>query len=369
MVGLALALVRSVVAETPPEIQREEQRLDRIESAVTQAREALEQRATAAALTAAPEEPVPSSAILETLKKRAAQAIARRHARRWALTTSTTLSTTIETNPNLDSSHKGDGFFEEDGDITYHWRWFTGMAQDFGYRVTNVNYIELTDNNYSDNTGYTTVRYTPVKWLRATGGYEFTGLNYYRNGGSTMISQRVYAQIKHTLPKGLYYQTGWGYIARNYITKEARDAAGADTDDHRQDARHTMHVETGAILWGALLKVRHEGAFHFSNDAFQKFYNYQSYKVRTTLARELWEKWQASSTFSFERKNYTRRLVSTDTIKAEYDNSYSYGLNLTYALSPTVSLSYDYSRKKLDSNTPSSEYTDTTNQFSLNASF
>ena len=365
---MGVALVRPAFAETPQEAHREEQRLDHIESAVTQAREALEKKETASASTDVQEEPSPS-AILETLKKRAAEAIARRHARRWALTTNTTISTTIETNPNLDSSRKGDGFFEEDEDITFHWHWFTGMAQDVGYRVTNVNYMELTDNNYSDNTGYTTVRYTPVKWLRATAGYEFTGLNYYRNSGSTLLSQRIYAQLRHTLPKNLYYQVGWSHIDRYYLNKEARNGDGNDTDNNRRDTRHTMHVETGAVLWGTLLKVRHEAAFHFSNDAFQDFYNYQSYKVRATVAREFLEKWQASGTFSFERKNYTERLVSTSVIKAEYDNSYSYGVNLTYALSPNVSLVYDYSRKKLDSNTPSSEYTDTTNQFSLSASF
>lgn len=362
-----LAAISPVAAETSQEARHEEQRLERIEAAVAQARDIAERNTPAAAVVQ--DEAVPASAILETLKKRAAEAIARRRARRWAIATSTTLSTTIETNPNLDSSRKGDVFFEEDGDISFKWRWFAGMSQDAGYRVTNVNYTELTDNNYSDNTGYTTLRYAPVPWLRATAGYEFTGLNYYRNSSSTMISQRVYAQLRHLLPHGLYYQGGWSYFYRYYFHKEARDGDGADTDNHRQDIRHTMHVETGAVLWDTLLKVRHEAAFHYSNDAYQEYNDFQSYKLRATVAREFLERWQASGTFSVERKNYTGRLVSTETIKAEYDTSYSYGLNVTYTLSPNISLSYDYSRKKLDSNAALSEYTDTTNQFSLSASF
>ena len=373
-------------ADVPPlaaaenEPQREEQRLEQMEATASRLREQAETRAEGAAAQqaavaeAAAAAPAPSdvtpAAILETLKKRAGTAIARRRARRLSLTTTTTLSTTIETNPTLDSSHKGDLSFEEDGDIGIRWRWFSRLNQDAGYRITNVNYVELRDNNYVDHTPYSTLRLTPFKWLRLTSGYEFDGLSYYENRGSSSDGHRVYAQARHLLPWwGLYQQFGWNHTYRRYSVKHARDGGGNDTDDARHDTKHALHYEIGVRVWKTLVSVRQEGAENYSNDAFQDYYNYQSYKVRSTVAREFWKKWQGTGTFSFERKNYAQRQVSSAAAIAESDNTFSYGLGLTYDLSPNVSLTYNYSRKKLDSNTPSSEYTDTTNQFGLSASF
>ncbi len=359
---------------TDQETRHEEQRLQQMDALresraeiVDQARDAAIARAVADAQIA-PTGP-PAAAVLETLKQRAQEIILKRRARRWMLTTSTTLSAAIETNPNFDASRKGDGFFEEDTDLLFRWRWFQGLTQDIGHRLTNTHYIELRDSNYLDNTLYTGWRYTPAPWLRVTSGYEFEALNYYEGRDSSFNSHRVYVQARHTLPKYLYYQAGWSWLYRRYSVRHARDGDGLDTDDARHDTRHTMHVEVGSVVKDTYLSVRQEGAWHFSNDAYQDLYDYQSYRVRATVARDFWRVWRGSGTFSFERKNYTERLVSTDIVKAEYDNAFTYGVSLTYSISPDVNLTYSYTRRKQDSNAPASEYTDTTNQFSLTAGF
>ena len=361
-------------ADSVQDAAREQQRLDQLQASkdakASSASEPANAVAPSAEMMEQPSAPgTAPAAVLETLKKRAQRAIVKRRARRWMLATNTTLAVGIETNPNYDASRKGDAFFEEDTDLLFRWRWFNGLTQDVGHRLTNANYTELRDNNYMDNTLYTSWRYAPVRWLRITSGYEFNNLNYYENPLSSLYGHRVYVQVRHTLPKYLYYQAGWSWFYRGYSERMARDGDGNDTDKSRHDVRHTMHVELGSVIKGTYLSVRQEGAWHYSNDAYQDYYNYQSYRVRGTLARDFWTKWRGSGTFSFERKNYTDRLVSSDAVEAEYDNSFTYAASVTYNLSRDVSLQYSYTRRKQDSNAPLYEYTNTTNQFSLNASF
>ena len=91
--------------------------------------------------------------------------------------------------------------------------------------------------------------------------------------------------------------------------------------------------------------------------------------MRATVSREFWKQWRGSGTFSYEQKNYTDRLISSTVAKAQADSTYSYSGSLTYNFSPEVSLVYTLARRTVHSNAPSSEYTDTTNQFALNATF
>lgn len=373
MAGGLLAAAAPSFAETAEEANRAEQRLERVQAS-REARSETSSEARDASLEAPPAptaDALPSSAILDTLKRRARAVIERRRARRWAISTYTTLSTTIDTNPNLDSSRKGDGVFEESTDLTVRWRWFKNVSEDVGYRITNDHYVELRDNNYTDNTLYTTWRYTPWRWLRLTAGYEFTALNYYENRSSSLDSHRVYVTGRHSLPwQGFFYESGWSYFYRRYSVRKANDGTQSPTDDARHDTRHTVHWTVGGTpFWKTLLQVRQEAYFHFSNDAFQDFYDTQVYKVRLTASRSFWKQWRGSGTFSVERKNYTERLIATTVVKGQADNTFSYSGSLTYNLSPDVSLVYTYTRRKVDSNTPLNEYTDTTNQFSLNASF
>lgn len=311
------------------------------------------------------------SEIVERFRRLAAEELAIRRLRpRLAVSplAQFTLSQAYETNPNLDSSHRSDFYTEEDGLLGVSFQYEPWqVTQDIGARFTNAHYAEFRDNNSLSTRVYSHLRWKPLDgriWLDVD--YELEDLEYPEDKGSTYLGSKVSTALRHRLSPWLFHRAGWSYEARWYDSRKTRDGAGNALDTRRADDRHRAFYEIGGIRGGTFLRVRQDVYIHSSNEAFQETYDSQVYGVNVFASTKLAERLQLTGSAGFQRKNYHRR-PAVDT--ASYDDTYLYTTGLSFQLTPQLSAGYQFTRMKLDSNTPAHEYTNSVNALSLDLQF
>jgi len=325
------------------------------------------------------ERPEPSAStqeVVAAIKRRAQQILEeRRKARRLRVSWDLSQLVGYESNPANSPDHVGDTYLEQSLYGVFSKKLTPTVTWQGIYSGSYDNYLEYGDGDYMSHT------LTPAKFLwqpgrmwRVDAGVDLNITYYPRSKPSNYREVKPFIGVRQNLGElprigSVFHSVRYEWFVRDYISKKARNGAGAETLSKRVDTRSRLRYEMGTTWKETLLKIRQEWYFHESNDERNDFYDAQDYKVAFSVNRPLTKKLSANASYSFERKNYTHRPVTGITGEARYDDTQTWTLAGAYEFNRTWSFSPSFSYKFLDSNEPTGEYVDTTISGAVTARF
>lgn len=318
------------------------------------------------------EKPETAKDIVEKLKERALLKVKEK---RRQLLLKTKVSAAVlygyETNVTQASDTKGDYYVEEDFSFNWQPTFNRYLGLDIGYWLVNQSYSEQTDSSSMDHALNFTMNLTPFESgrLKLSPGIEYEWLWYNLSKESSYEDTKYFLKFKHYIGKKWNYGGGYEYLEKNYDEKKARNQEKrASPDIVREDTRHTVDLYVTKYLGKYTLKIKGKAYINFSNDQYQEYYDYDSWKPSLTISRTFLEddKLYVSFTPSFEHKNYHHR---TAVETARYDSVYTYKTSLYYTLKKPFTLTFSNTYKKVDTNYTAGRYKDITNVIGLTADF
>ena len=315
---------------------------------------------------------IPPEEALAAIKRRAKKILeARRAARRLKLSGEISEVVAYEKNAATASNHKGDTSFEEDVNLFFSKRLSPTLTWQGTYSGSYLQYVEYHDGTYTDHT------ITPVKlqWQPGRIWRMESWMDLERNQYDPDANDSSYKQIKlvgrirQNVMGSWYHQFQYEWSGRDYTHKKARDGAGNDTPTYRKDARYRLRYKVGTTIKKALLSVENEFYLNDSNDNRNNYYDYQVWKISSSISGNVTPKLYLSGGFNFERKNYDVRPVGGITAEARYDGKYTLTGNASYDLNDTWRFAYGLTFDHLGSNEPTGEYDNTKHAFTVTAKF
>ena len=275
----------------------------------------------------------------------------------------------FETNPLNDSSNKGDHFTEEDFSLDWVPTFDKKFSADVGYRLYNQDYSEQTDLNTLDQAVSASLKFYPFESGKITfqPGVEYEWLWYPRDESSGYEDTKSFLKFKHYLGTDWSYGGKYEYSYKFYDNKFARDTNQNDLNYARTDYRNTVELSVTRNISQYSIKLRGKVYRNNSNEEYQKYYDYDSYRWYITFSGSLLkDKHYISFTPDFETKNYRRR-IAVNTARA--DHVLEYKMDAYYTFNKNVSFSYNFSNKILNSNAASGEFKDIINQIGITVDF
>jgi long-subunit fatty acid transport protein len=277
------------------------------------------------------------------------------------LSSSIKLSAGYETNAKLSRIRKGD-LYEELG---YSINYFHSLTKNTRF-VANYNldvqeYNEITDISHMLNhmkLGFETVL---NKALLLGTAYDFTYLHYHDSDESNNLTHKGSVYLKHKFSKKSYQQITVESSIKDYPTARAlADFASTYQYDDRRDDRIGIEYSVASTLNKKTnVRFRFKISDNNSNAKYQDFYDYKTYDFNPRFTYKLSDKIGVSSGFTYSRKNYESRNVSSGTEKT-HDNVYTATAGLTYKLTKNDSLNLNYVYRQAISKDSLSNYSGST---------
>ena len=317
-----------------------------------------------------------TSEAVAAIRRRAQQILEeRRRTNRFRFHREASQTIGYESNPSNGPDHVGDTYLENSLYVAFSRKLDATFTWQGTYYGSFTNYLEYGDGDYTYQ-ALTPVKlvWEPAKMWRIDAAVDLNLIYYPKSSPSNYKELKPGIGIRQNLGKlprlgDVFHSIRYEWLVRDYISKKARDGAGAETLEDRVDTRHRLRYELGTTWEETLLRVRQEWYLHDSNDARHDFYDSQDYKITASVNRQLTKKLSFNASYSFERKNYAHRPVSGITPEARYDDTHTWTMAGNYDFNKTWSFSPSFSYKFLDSNDPTGEYVNTTISGTLSARF
>lgn len=317
-------------------------------------------------------EPDTVDEVLKMLKERAEIKIKEKRREQLLKTKiSASVLTGFETNPLNDENEKSDVFVEEDFSFNWLPTFNENFSADLGYRLANQSYSEQTDLSTFDHVFNASFKYYPFPdhLLLLQPGGEYEWLIYPLDETATYEDTKTFLKFKHYVGKEWHYGGKYEYSYKVYDKKFARDTTQQNIDG-RTDSRNTVELYVTKYIGKLSAKLRGKIYRNDSNDLYQEYYDYDSYRGYFTLSGSFLKdnKLYVSFTPDFEVKSYDER-VARDTNVARVDHVTQYKLDFYYTLAKNWELSYNFTNKLSSSNASGGEFDNMTNQIGVTLNF
>lgn len=312
-----------------------------------------------------------TSEVVAAIKRRAQQILeARRAARRLRFSGEVSQLLGYESNPSNGTEHVGDTYISTSTYLALSKKLTPTVTWQGTYSGSFDNYFEYGDGDYMSHTlTPTKLVWQPGRMWRIDAGADLNITYYPKSGASNYREFKPSVGVRQNLWGRWFHSIRHEWFTRDYISKKARDGSGNETEVDRKDTRNRIRYEVGTTWHDTLFKVKQEWYWHDSNDERTDFYDAEDYKVTASINRSLTKKLTINPSYSFERKNYSKRTVTGINAEARYDDTHTWTLAGTYDFNNTWSVNPSFSYKWLDSNEPTGEYIDTTISGTVTARF
>ena len=262
-------------------------------------------------------------------------------------------------NVNLNSTHNGTGFTEQDLGAGYIHR----LGQRFIYRLTGnlryVNYYKFSNVNLFEPTlrAETAIELTPHFFIEPEYDVRWFWRPDDAQGNSN--EQEVKVGLKHYfIPKRLYHKPSYIVQYRAHTKAKARLFDGSAGPDERHDTTHRLDYEIGLHpIPELLLRVHNQYGRNDSNDQFLDFYDYSFYQVTPSVTWEISKPLLLIAGVQFQRNNYDNRAVRG---MAEREDHTAFFGTFFYHVTKSTSVGFHWVYVKDDSTLPEFEYQDST---------
>ncbi len=266
----------------------------------------------------------------------------------------------LDTNVNLDSEKKVDGFLETslNAELTYNYN------NDLRIRVenytTDILYYNVNSANLLDVYNEVAMETDLFnKLLTAGGEYAFEYVLFPNDEDGTYFGNHARAYLKHRITRNIYHEISYKFLIKSFTHDKTLAEDDTRTDKLRQDVRNALEYEIGFyIMDKAILKTDIEIYKNNGNYQYFDYYDYYSFKVRPSLVLMFTDKFYGVGSFSYQHRGYDDRL-STKNDERVMDDTYIFNGSLLYDISKSFTFAFNYSWRQNSSNEPNQKYAGT----------
>lgn len=264
-----------------------------------------------------------------------------------------------DNNVNLDSSRDGDFYTELALEVGYKQPLRNGFDATLDYYLSAINYQEITDGSFYDNSLSIELEKDLLDALLKLGiGNNFEYIHYPKEENSIFYAAEPEIFIQHNISKSIYQKLIYNFMFREYTDRKALDGLARDKDSDRRDTRNSLTHEARAIIFEKyILQLRNQYFVNDSNDQYMDYYDYSSYRIDGTLILPLFfERLYGLISGGYQLRDYKTRQLVNNVSQTQEDDFYNTIASVIYDLNDTFSISLNYKYSQNESNEPSEEY-------------
>ncbi|MFH1621835.1 MAG: outer membrane beta-barrel protein [Candidatus Omnitrophota bacterium] len=261
-----------------------------------------------------------------------------------------------DSNVNLDGKRKGDGFQEFLFYLKFKKPLKKGLEFNMRYALDYLNYNEFSDASSLLNRLIFEIN-KQISIFKIGTGYDFSYLFYPNYEEGDFYFHKGFFYIGNNLTEKIYHQLKVCYGIKDYLDGKAQaDTLGSFQEKDRLDRRQQLEYSL-KYNYNRDLTVRLKGGYSVnnSNDRYLDYYDYKSPEVSCGFDYKIKPNLYLLLDYSYQRKNYKGRTVTSQTYKQE-DNLYSANLGFLYFVNKRNALSVKYTYRENASNDSLSEY-------------
>ena len=267
-----------------------------------------------------------------------------------------TLTQGYDSNVWLDSRRDGDGYMQ-----LFFRPTFTSAINDklkgiLEYEVMSLMYMTESNADLLTNTLGVGTDYEISKDLKFSTMYRFSSTELIHSGEDDFLDNSLELKLAQKLPNKIFHNLSYELMYKNYQERKLRTSSAVLSEKEREDERHTAAYEIGKYFPNDLFKVKFQYYNNDSNEAFLKFYDFDSYKIGASLTHLFNKKFFCYASFSRQWRDFRSRTLSLDANFKEWDRTYLAVLALYYNLSKQMTLGFNYTYRENWSNEPLENY-------------
>ncbi|HOW35066.1 MAG TPA: hypothetical protein PL155_01440 [Candidatus Omnitrophota bacterium] len=226
----------------------------------------------------------------------------------------------------------------------------------FEYEMMSLFYAGESDLNLIKNGLRFGADYKLNKKVNLIATYSFDSMEFLKSGSDDYLDNTLELKMRHKLPYKMFHSLAYDILYRNYMKRYTRTALATDTDKERTDVRNVVEYEIGKYFKKDLLKVSFQYFNNNSNETYLKYYDYDSYKVGTSLTHIFDDKLAGVFSFWEQYRDYRSRTLMNDAGNKEKERTFLFSTGLLYNLNKAVSFGLNYTYRQNYSNEPVDKY-------------
>jgi opacity protein-like surface antigen len=256
----------------------------------------------------------------------------------------------------LNSRRDGDGYMQ-----LFFRPTFTSALNDkldgiLEYELMSLIYMTESNASLITNTLGAGVDYKINKDWKLSTMYRFSSTELVHTGKDDFLDNSLELKLAQKLPDKFFHSLGYELMYKNYRQRKLRTSAMLDSYKERADERHTAAYEIGKYFPSDLVKLKFQYYNNDSNDAYLKYYDYDSFKLGISLTHIFNKKYFCSASFSEQWRDFRSRTISLDSNTQEWDKTYLAALGIYYNLSKKMTIGLNYTYRQNCSNEPLENY-------------
>jgi hypothetical protein len=224
------------------------------------------------------------------------------------------------------------------------------------YEIMSLLYADESDLDLLRNSVSFGIEHSLNSKVTVSTGLNLDAVNYVNYGHDDYYEPDVFVKVRQSLPDKFYHSLAYDLAYQTYPTWLTATVEGPESDEKRADFRNTFLYEVGKYFEKDLAKVYFEFFRNTSNVRFLDYYNYQSYKLGSSLTHIFNDKIMGYLSGYWQCRPFSGRTLINDAGRHERDYTYVLSAAGYYTLnrSTTVGLSYAY--RQNNSNEPTEKY-------------
>lgn len=281
-----------------------------------------------------------------------------------------------DSNVNLDSSHRGDAFYQgsAEGSVEFGksialplpWEGKSGVK--WYTEVLAYESMEASDYHTSTITPFVEEKLSPQLNLKMT--YDLNIVRYFNNDQLTYFGHKFKPTLTHYTTQHFSQNTFASYELKYFRDRRALSPSslpldGTRRDDYYESGYGVRYYPTDKTFMGITAAWK----LNDSNDLYHDTNDYDGYKINGFIYQKFNDRVSAVGFVGYDRKNYPSKTFVTGSAVTEKDDFYYWGGYAYYDLNKNWQAFLSYLYKQNNSNDPAQEYVGYTSSGGFNLSF
>ena len=266
------------------------------------------------------------------------------------------LSGGYDSNTHLDRKKNGDSFLQSFFKASFITPLSEKTTGTFNYEMMSLLYGGESDLSLVRNGINAEAKHEIDDNISVSSEMSFDSIEFIRSGDDDYLDSGLGLKAQQKLPFNFYHSLSYNMLFRNYDQRTIRLSALVNSDKKRNDWRNTVEYEVGKYFEKDFFKLGIEYFNNNSNEQYLDYYDYDSYKVKSSYTHIFSEKIFSYLSFAEQMRNYRDRTLINDTGLTQWERTLLSSAAVFYNLNKAVSLGLNYTYRQNYSNEPSDRY-------------
>jgi len=260
------------------------------------------------------------------------------------------LTTGYDDNTHLNSRRDGDVYFQ----TFFKGSWVTPLDNKtdgtLSYEMMNLLYTGESKLDLTRNGLHAGIDHELTKDLTISAGYNFDILDYINTRDDDFVENSLNFKLTHKLPYKMFHSLEYDMSYKNYTDFKVRNTDMVVTDKEREDFRNEVGYEIGKYFKNDMISINFHYFNNNSNDRYMNYYDYDSFKLGSSLTHIFNKKIFGYLSFSRQLRDYRSRTIVQDVNVKEWEKTYLMTSAMYYNLNKSVSFGLSYTYRQNCSN-------------------